>query len=135
MSTPDTSAPGFNERELAKLSRLFARSTHEMSVRRSARQQRTAALAEAEARRPGEIHRVDGRRHPPASGYLGLRDDKKAGEVDARGRTPGSRRPPTGESRLERPRPDPRGSNRNISVGDQLRFLEDNRRDGRLDAA
>jgi bifunctional non-homologous end joining protein LigD len=122
---------GFNERELDKLSRLF----RPLETRESPFDDPPAGNEKPHWVKPKLVAQVkftewtaDGiLRHPV---YLGLRDDKKASDVvreDGRrfsaatnGRLGSSRRGTSGSSEPE------------ITVVDQLRFLEDNRRDGTL---
>ena len=122
---------GFNEKELAKLSRLF----RPLETRDCPFVDPPAGNEKPHWLKPDLVAQVrftewtaDGiLRHPV---YLGLRDDKKASDVvreDGRrfsaatnGRLGSSRRGKSGSSEPE------------ISVLDQLRFLEDNRRNGTL---
>ena len=122
---------GFNERELAKLSRLF----RPLDTRECPFVDPPAGNEKPHWLKPKLVAQVkftewtaDGiLRHPV---YLGLRDDKKAGEVV---REDGRRYSAATNGRLGSIGRARSGSSEpNISLVDQLRFLEDHRRDGTL---
>jgi bifunctional non-homologous end joining protein LigD len=122
---------GFNERELAKLSRLFG----PLDTRECPFVDPPAGNEKPHWLKPKLVAQVkftewtaDGiLRHPV---YLGLRDDKKAGEVvrEDRRRFSAATNVRLGSSS----RAGSGNAEKEISVVDQLRFLEDHRRDGTL---
>ena len=119
---------GFNERELAKLSGLFK----PLETKESPFADPPAGNEKPHWLKPKLIAQVkftewtaDGiLRHPV---YLGLRDDKKAGDVV---REDNRRFSAATNVRLGSRRAKSDTSEQQISLVDQLRFLEDNRRDG-----
>ena len=77
---------GFNDRELAKLIKLLKPlETARSPLDRPTAHQRKHPLGETVARGAGQVHRVDGRWHPPPPGVSRPEGRQEAGRCHARG--------------------------------------------------
>ena len=124
---------GFDDRELAKLIELLKPlETASEPPQQRAAHEREDPLGETLARGAGQVHRVDRRRQPPPPGVPGAEGRQEGGGCNTRGsgfRVQGSGFTVTVQGSPRTRNPEPGTLN---PVIDQLRSLEDARKDGVL---